>query len=98
MPTPTGRESMMDAILKGEKPRMVIGGQSTDWIGDGTHSPIDGSFHSTKDSYLGHLKENGCHITDASTKDRREKIKSKNDRELKQAKKDMKEWSEGRIW
>lgn len=59
MPTPSGRPSMMDAILAGEKIRMTI--QDADiCFKNPVKSMIDGSVHYNRKQYNTHLKDHGC--------------------------------------
>lgn len=101
MPTPSGRESLMDAILAGQQPsNFLVTKPCTDWIGDGTVSPVDGKVYRRKDDYLGHLKQNGMHIVEDSPEKSREKREKKTNaqkQEYQTALKDQKEFLEGRI-
>lgn len=101
MPTPSGRPSLMDAILEGAKPsNFLVAKPCTDWIGDGTVSPVDGKVYRHKDDYLNHLKREGMHIKEESPERSREKRQKKTEaekQEYQQALKDQKEFLEGRI-
>lgn len=101
MPTPSGRESLMDAILAGQQPsNFLVVKPCTDWIGDGTISPVDGQVYRSKDDYLGHLKRNGMHIAEDSpqrSQEKRAKKTEKQKEEYQKALKDQKEFMEGRI-
>lgn len=101
MPTPSGRESLMDAILAGNQPsNFLVTKPCTDWIGDGTISPVDGQVYRSKDDYLGHLKRNGMRIAEDSpqrSQEKRLKKTEKQKEEYQTALKDQKEFSEGRI-
>lgn len=60
MPTDSGRPSMMDAILAGEKVRMTVSNRDISF-GDPVKSMIDGKHYSNKTDYSNHLKQHGCH-------------------------------------
>lgn len=53
------KESMMDAILRGEKVNMMIGGAS---LPKPIQSMVDGSLHTDLRAYERHVKESGYEI------------------------------------
>lgn len=69
MPTDSGKPSMMDAILAGEKVRMHAGNRDKS-VGDGVISQLDGKRYGNMKQYENHLKQNDCHIKDYSLKEK----------------------------
>lgn len=59
MPTPSGRPSMMDAILAGEQVKITVGNREA-CFSDPVKSIIDGSHHANRQQYDNHLKQHGC--------------------------------------
>lgn len=100
MPTASGRPSLMDAILAGEKPSNFLATKpNCDWVGDGVQSPIDGKVYRHKADYMNHLKQTGHHIIGdslESRKEKRRKQKEKIKEESARAEKLQKEYLEGR--
>lgn len=74
MPTPSGRVSMMDAILAGERVSMGIVNK-----GAGFDSPVlsmvDGKHYTSRHAYDQHLKDNNCEIVGNDWKSKTDKVK-----------------------
>ena len=68
MPTPSGRPSMMDAILAGEIKTFQAGNRDASYR-EPVRSMVDGSQYTNKGDYLEHLKRNNCEIVDADSND-----------------------------
>lgn len=102
MPTDSGRRSLMDAILAGEKPKnFLIAKPQCDWIGDGVESMLDGKVYTSKKSYLEHLDRKGYHISGDSLDSRQEKRRKateKNKEEYEAAKKEAEKYNAAAKW
>ena len=74
MPTPSGRVSMMDAILAGEKISMGIINKSAGFD-NAVLSMVDGKHYTNRADYDQHLKDNNCEIVGNDWKSKTEKVK-----------------------
>jgi hypothetical protein len=55
-------ETLMQAILRGEKPCNFLMAKQVNPMGDGVRSPIDDKVYTSRHSYESHLKQHGCEI------------------------------------
>lgn len=96
MPTSTGEESLMDAILRGEHPANYMTSVGVGGGGSGNEptvngqiqraggviSPIDGKAYTSRRSYEGHLKQNDCAIVGNDYRSMANKAKEKGEVQL----------------
>jgi hypothetical protein len=74
MPTPSGRPSMMDAIMAGEKIRMHCGNREAGYENP-VRSVLNGQHFTSRHQYEDHLKANNCFIVGNDTPKERTEIR-----------------------